>query len=336
MPAQDHGVVLTHGDAPDRCDLYGARDVWVYEADGVYYMHYDAAGDTGWLCALATSTDGIHWTKQGAVLQLGAPDASDSRSASYGTTYYDGQQWHMFYLGTPNTSPAPDRIPAFPYLTMKAKGDSPAGPWHKQYDVVPFRTQPGTYYADTASPGHIIRQGDQYLQFFSVAAWFGDRIKRSLSIARTDDLDKPWVINPEPILSMDEQIENASLYYEPESGLWFLFTNHVGVELVPVAGADEPLPVEYTDAIWVYWSDDLEHWDASNKAVVLDRNNCAWSPRIIGLPSVLKIGSRLAIYYDARNDARLNDDRQDIGFSWHMRRDIGLAWLDLPLKPVTD
>jgi len=38
----------------------------------------------------------------------------------------------MFYLGTPNVSPAPDLIPAFPYLTMKAKGPGPAGPWIKQ------------------------------------------------------------------------------------------------------------------------------------------------------------------------------------------------------------
>ena len=30
-------------------------------------MHYDAAGDTGWLCALATSSNGVQWTKHGAV-----------------------------------------------------------------------------------------------------------------------------------------------------------------------------------------------------------------------------------------------------------------------------
>ena len=27
----------------------------------------------------------------------------------------------MFYLGTPHTTPAPDYIPAFPYLTLKAR-----------------------------------------------------------------------------------------------------------------------------------------------------------------------------------------------------------------------
>jgi hypothetical protein len=44
LDAVDHGVVLRHGDGPGRCDILGARDVWVFEADGTYYMHYDAAG----------------------------------------------------------------------------------------------------------------------------------------------------------------------------------------------------------------------------------------------------------------------------------------------------
>ena len=50
MEARDAGVVLRHGDGPERCDELGARDVWVYEAGGKYYMHYDAAGPKGWLC----------------------------------------------------------------------------------------------------------------------------------------------------------------------------------------------------------------------------------------------------------------------------------------------
>ena len=34
---------------------------------------------------------------------------------------------------------------------------------------------------------------------------------------------------------------------------------------------------EYTDAIWVYWSRDLNQWDADNKAIVLDgkKSTCA-------------------------------------------------------------
>ena len=150
LDAVDYGVVLRHGDGPNKCDIYGARDVWVYEDKGTYYMHYDAAGPKGWLAALAISMDLVHWEKKGPVLELGKAGENDSASASYGTTFYDGQIWHMFYLGTPNVTPAPDRIPAFPYLTMKARSNGPEGPWTKQKSVTPFRAEAGTYYSVTA------------------------------------------------------------------------------------------------------------------------------------------------------------------------------------------
>lgn len=43
----------------------------------------------------------------------------------------------------------------------------------------------------------------------------------------------------------------------------------------------------------------------------------------IGLPSVLKVGNRLAIIYDGPGGTSKS----------HMKRDVGLAWLELPLVP---
>lgn len=314
LDAQDHGVVLRHGDGPGRCDVFGARDVWVFEADSTFYMHYDAAGPTGWLAARATSKDLIHWKTEGPILDLGSANENDSASASYGTTFYDGQTWHMYYLGTPNASSVPDRVPLCPYLTMKARSNGPTGPWVKQRDVVPFLTKPGTYYAGSASPGQIIKQGDEYLMFFSASAG-----RRTLGIARTKNLDGPWALGAEPILPAAEQVENSSLYYEPTNETWFLFTNHVGID-----------GFEYTDAVWVYWSKDLNHWGPAHKAVVLDGSNCTWSKHIIGLPSVIKVGQRLALFYDGNAE-----EKMPVGVKSHMNRDIGLAWLQLPLVPPT-
>lgn len=313
MDAQDHGIVLRHGDGPEQCDKLGARDVWVFEDNGTYYMHYDAAGPTGWLCSLAISTDLINWQKKGAVLELGKPGEDDSKSASYGVTYRDGQQWHMFYLGTPHVTAAPELIPSFPYLTMKAKGDGPAGPWTKQKDVVPFRTKSDTYYSLTASPGQTVKYGDEFLQFFSATT---DKqgnpcVQRTLGIARTNDLDGPWTVDPQPMVPSEEQIENSTLYYEQSNQIWFLFTNHIGID-----GG------EYTDAIWVYWTKDLNQWDPQHKAVVLDGHNCTWSRRCIGLPSVVQVGQRLALFYDAPGGDSVS----------HMNRNVGLAWLELPLS----
>jgi predicted GH43/DUF377 family glycosyl hydrolase len=314
MEAKDRGIVLKYGDGPGECDILGARDVWVFEEDGTTYMHYDAAGPKGWLCSLAVSSDLVNWEKKGPVLDFGAPHEDDSKSASYGVTYKDGDQWHMFYLGTPNVSPEPDLIPSFPYLTMKAKGAGPAGPWIKQKEVVPFRTKADTYYSVTASPGQVVKQGDEFLQFFSATTYKPGNPypQRTLGIARTKDLDGAWTMDPQPMVPIEEQIENSALYFEESIKTWFLFTNHIGVDQ----------GVEFTDAIWVYWSKDLDNWNPANKAVVLDGNNCNWSKKCIGLPSILKVDDRLALFYDAP---------EDNGTS-HMKRSIGLAWLELPLS----
>ena len=192
--AHDLGVVLPFGGCPNECDKYGARDVWVFEYQGKFYMHYDAAGDTGWLTALAESNDLVHWTKRGTVLTLGPPGSLDSASASYGTTYFDGRTWHMFYLGTPHATPPPDRIPSFPYLTLEAQSKSPTGPWSKLPEITPFHPMPGTYYSATASPGQILRAGGEYLQFFSAST--DHPIMRTLSIARTKDLAGTWTVDP--------------------------------------------------------------------------------------------------------------------------------------------
>jgi len=313
MDAVDQGIVLRHGDdGPGRCDSLGARDLWLFKDADTYYLHYDGAGSKGWLACLATSTNLVSWSKKGAVLDFGKPGEPDAASASYGTTYLDGDTWHMYYLGTPHASAAPNFVPLFPYQTMKARGQSPSGPWIKQPDVKPFGCEPGTYYSVTASPGQIIRQGNEYLMFFSAAANDQKGTHRTIGIARTRNLDGKWTIDPNPIVPASEQIENTSLYYEPTNQYWFLFTDHIGLERG-----------EYTDAVWVYWTKDLNRWNPSDKAVVLDGRNCKWSRKCIGLPGVIRDGNRLALLYDSPGGDSTS----------HMGRDIGLAWLQLPLNP---
>jgi len=141
--------------------------------------------------------------------------------------------------------------------------------------------------------------------------------KRTLSYAHTTNLDSAWVPDAAPFLPQEEQVENSAAYYEPTNKTWFVFTNHVGIRN----------GLEYTDAIWVYWTKDLNKWSPENKAIVLDSVNCHWSKYIIGLPSVVKRGNRLAIFYDGNGAAEM-----PAGNNSHMRRDVGLAWLELPLR----
>jgi hypothetical protein len=118
-------------------------------------------------------------------------------------------------------------------------------------------------------------------------------------------------VDSEPALPLEQQVENSALYFERSNRTWFLFTNHVGIDHQG----------EYTESIWVYWSSNLNRWNPEQRAVVLDHTNCPWSNRCIGMPSVVRTGRRLALFYDA--PAKTAGD---------MGRDVGLAWLNLPLK----
>ena len=123
----------------------------------------------------------------------------------------------------------------------------------------------------------------------------------------------PWTAIPS--CRRNEQVENSALYFEPdESAPGF------SSRITSASTAKG----EYTESTWVYWSKDPNHWDTANKAVVLDEMNCHWNVRIIGMPSVVKVRDRLALFYDAPTT--------DTG---NMGRDVGLAWLKLPLVPPT-
>lgn len=312
MDATDMGKFLDYGGAPNQTDYRGIREALINQVDGKFYLFYDGAGLDGWLAHLAESTDLVNWTLKGPVLDYGASGSEDSASASAPWIIKDENNlWHMFYLGTPNASPSPDYVPSFPYLTMRATATTPAGPWTKHYLPKPFRPQPNTYYSLIASPGNVIKQGAEYRMFFSST---DAAVKRTLGIARTQDLAAAWTLDPAPALPVDEQIENSALYFEPTNSTWFLFTNHVGIENGN----------EYTDGIWVYWTTDLNTWNPADKAVVLDESNCTWSSKCIGMPSVTVVGDKLHLFYDAPGGTSTS----------HMFRSLGRATLQLPLDPT--
>jgi hypothetical protein len=318
LNATDQGAILKHGNAPGGSDALGARDVYVYQSGGTYYMTYDGSGASGWVTNLATSTDLTNWSKYGAILGLGASGAADSSSASYGIVVPNGNAWQMFYLGTQNASASPNDVPEPAYVTMTATAASPSGPWTKQYDVTPFRSVAGSYYNVVASPGAVMPDTTGgYMMFFAAGT---DQNKRTLGIARTTDLDGSWTVDAQPILPNTEQIENSSIYYQQSTGTWFLFTNHVGID----ASGNE-----YTDAVWIYWTQNPNSWNPANKAVVIDSSNESWSSKIVGLPSVIQVGGKLAIFYDGQ---AVNPPAGSDWTALHMNRDIGLAWLDLPIK----
>jgi predicted GH43/DUF377 family glycosyl hydrolase len=317
IEADDEGIVLRHGTLDE--DGYGIREPLVFFHEGTYFLHYDASDQThGWSCYLATSVDLINWTKVGRILSPATKPGElnyeyDRSGAVYNYPYYEDGVWHGFYIGSNFAYRNRHDVPEFPYLTLKTSASSPYGPWKKE-PIIPFTIKPGTYYETTASSGQVVKVGKQYLQFFSASVDYPHlkQIKRTISIARTNDLYGTWQIDAQPILPPEEQIENSALYYQAETETWFLFTNHVGI----LEGN------ELTDAVWMYWTQDIERWNAEDKAIIIDGKNCTWSKKIIGAPSVIEVNGKLHIFYDGIEDDRVS----------HYHRHIGKCSLALPIQ----
>ena len=305
LNAVDQGMFLEYGKGPNQCDTMNAREAMINCVDGTYYLYYDGAGAKGWVSCLAVSRDLKTWERKGPLLEFG-PGASDSAAACSPWIIKDEKNlWHMYYLGTPNTTGGTDKVPIAPYLALHATSKSPAGPWTKRYDPVPFSTKEGTYYSMSAYPGHIIKQGSEYMMFFGAADAI---IRRTISIARSKDLNGEWTLDPTPVLPVTENLENSSVYFEPTSNTWFLFVNHIG-NMCP-------------DAVWVYWTNDVNHWNPACKAIVLDGSNCTWSHKCIGMPTVVPVGDKLYVFYDGSGGDTANE----------MYRSVAKATLQLPLK----
>lgn len=344
---EDCGIVLSPdapGEAYYEWDGGGIREAICTSVDGVYYLSYDGAMPGGthesyWNACQARSTDLVHWEKCGTNMKSSAlthPEGTwevykDFCSASSPWSFYDNGVWYHYYVGADHC--APDGTPAFRYSTLLATSDILTGEWRKRCDQsgcekhVCFPTgAPGVWDDETASPGQVLinpayaagKAGEKkYLMIYSGSC--SGVCKRSLGIARTDDLaaaddfDRPaghfWQKDPEPILPPAHDIENSSVFYEEESGLYWLFTNHIYGNA-------------YTDAVWVYWSKDPTRWDPECRAVVVDAGVSTWAKGAIGMPSVVRL--------DADTLALLYDGVKGEG-TGHLHRHIGLAKIRLPL-----
>ena len=245
-----------------------------------------------------------------------------------------GYIWYMFYVG----SRTPGVVPGVPYTALTATSRQfESRSWIKENEkpgkskhvCIPLREK--TFYSDTACCGFVMPnpkwkgktdgENFHYMMFFSGASMEGDELVRTLGVARTNDLcatddyDKTegnfWVVDQNPIVPPTHDIENSSVFFEEETGTYYLFTNHI-----------DPSN-SHTDAIWVYWTKDCDNWPEENRAVVLDVSNTIGVKGAIGMPSVLRIDSNtLLMTYDGCVGCDTS----------HLHRDICFAKIQLPLQ----
>ncbi|MFN2168436.1 MAG: hypothetical protein ACK2U9_19555, partial [Anaerolineae bacterium] len=81
------------------------NDPSVIAVNGVYYMYYtDAASGIDDRIHLATSPDGVTWTKQGEVIGVGAAGAWDDYKVGRPAAFHQGTTFYVWYDGNDGSS----------------------------------------------------------------------------------------------------------------------------------------------------------------------------------------------------------------------------------------
>jgi len=87
--------------SPGEWDELGIGGPFVVKASGVYTMWYQGEGNAGWGIGLATSPDGMHWTKYAGnpVLLPGAAGEWDEWFIGDANVVWDGMIYQIWYTG---------------------------------------------------------------------------------------------------------------------------------------------------------------------------------------------------------------------------------------------
>ncbi|MFN0056775.1 MAG: hypothetical protein ACKV0T_31915 [Planctomycetales bacterium] len=86
-------------------DASGAQGPFVVRHDGQWWMFYAGIGKDGLQrirLATANPKQPTEWERHGPILELGAKDAFDERSATYPCVHRIGGKWHLYYSGRSN------------------------------------------------------------------------------------------------------------------------------------------------------------------------------------------------------------------------------------------
>lgn len=161
----------------------------------VFHMFYvgfpvvDGPFFTGWQIGHATSSDGLSWSKDAAnpVVAVGAPGEWDEVSLSKPAVLFDGEQFHMWYVGG-NSS-----LAAAGYATS-----SDGSAWTKYGDNPVMRPDsPESWEGASVAPHTVIQRNGSYQMWY-----YGGPPQRPFQIGYAESSDGiSWSKNPGPVIS---------------------------------------------------------------------------------------------------------------------------------------
>jgi len=284
--------VLPHG-SPGDWDSHDALNPSIVRRGSAYFNFYSGFDGHTWRTGLATSSDGLTWTKQGATL---SPDPrageGDYIAANGSALFEDGQFWYWYQAG-PKDAPrlgvarSPDgrhwRKAHFPVMDF-----GPRGSWDER---------------GLADPYVIPMRGYFYMFYLGQ-----DRARRQrLGVARSLNGEHWQKLRSNPVLelgkygSFDEMGLGEPAVWVGHGYYWMLYTGRDARENRRLGMARS------TDGV---------HW---TKLAQVFEGGQAWDSQVICDPTIELLGGRLAVWFGG-GDAPSPDE--------NLHGQIGVAYLD--------
>ncbi len=263
--------VLSLG-APGEWDSVDVLNPSVVKHQGVFYNLYSGFDGRTWSTGLATSPDGIDWTRQGKLL---SPDPrsweGDDYIAANGSVLFAGGEFLYWYQG--------GRLPS---IGLARSPD--ARRWTRLPDAVLRPGPRGSWDERGVADPYVIRTGDSYYMFYLGQ----DRARRQrLGVARSIDGIRWEKLRSNPILELgaagafDENGLGEPAVWVSGDRYWMLYT-----------GRDRK---EYR-RIGLAWSKDGVRWERLPAAAVFAGGE-SWDSKVVCDPSVVLEGGQILVWF---------------------------------------
>ena len=244
----------------------------VVKVGATYYLFYEGQNSTNYLRAigLATSTDGITWTKSASnpVLTEGTSGAWDAGGVRYPSIHHDGTTFRMYYQGRGTTGTK---------IGLTTSADGVTWVKHASNPVISATSLLSAY-----APGSVVHNGSQFVMFYSASGSIG-RMTSTDGIAW---VDSGSVFNPVGVrFSKPSVILDGTTYR-----MYYTRLEELGSG-AGNANAVYPITIGYAD------SPDGIAWTTYGNPIFTAGSNGAWDRPAVGVPSVIKDGTAYKMWY---------------------------------------
>jgi predicted GH43/DUF377 family glycosyl hydrolase len=261
---------LPHG-GPGDWDAHDALNPSMVRRGAVYFNFYSGYDGRVWRTGLATSTDGLHWKKEGVVL---APETrageGDYIAANGSALFHEGEFWYWYQAGPKET----------PRLGLARSADGRH--WRKEpFPVLDFGPRGSWDERGLADP-YVIEMG-QYFYLFYLGQ---DRAARQrLGVARSRDGRHWQKLRTNPILELgkygafDEMGLGEPAVWAGQGYYWMLY-----------AGRD----AHENRRLGMARSTDGVHWQ---KLPAIFEGRQPWDAKVLCDPTIELLDGRLAAWF---------------------------------------